>query len=157
MRRTLISLVALAAPTVLVAQAQQGRKAADPISASAPKLDPIVSFTTSEMASVVDWYAADQAALRQRYDAPDSPEQRRRMREFYDSWRARLREQDFNKLSQEGRIDYVLLDSYLKHQLALLDRQIKQKSEVAVLMPFAERLLALQDARRNLNTPDPAT
>jgi uncharacterized protein (DUF885 family) len=136
---------------------QQGAKGVTDPLGSVPKLDPLVTVPTSEMASVVDWYAADQGALRQRYDAPDSPDQRRRMREFYENWRARLRESEFNRLTQEGRVDYVLLDNYLKHQIALMDRQVKQRVETAVLLPFAERLLVLQDARRNLQVIEPAT
>jgi uncharacterized protein (DUF885 family) len=76
------------------------------------------------------------------------------MREFYTSWRARLGEIDFDKLSQEGKIDYVLLNRELKHELALLDRREKQRLEAAPLMPFADRLLALQDSRRDLKTID---
>src|SRR5207237_794381 len=79
-----------------------------------------------------------------------------RMREFYDGWRARLRELEFDRLSQEGKVDYVLLDSYLIHQLALLDRDAKQRAEVAPLLGFEDRLLALQDSRRNLETIDQA-
>jgi len=73
----------------------------------------------------------DQASLSRRYDAADSPEQRRRMREFYSGWRARLAEVAFDKLAQEGRVDYVLLDNHLTYQLALLDRQDKMRGETA--------------------------
>jgi hypothetical protein len=79
------------------------------------------------------------------------------MRQFYEGWRARLREIDFDKLTQEGKIDYVLLDNYSTHQLALLDRQLKMRAEASPLLPFAERLLALQDARRNLQPVDART
>src|SRR5207237_498899 len=46
----------------------------------------------------------------------------------------------------------VLLDNYLIHQLALLDRQNKLRAETAPILPFSDRLLALEDARRNLET-----
>ena len=111
---------------------------------------------TSELANTVDRFAADEAALSRRYDAEDSPARRRRMREFYGEWRQRLREADFDRLSQEGRIDYVLLDNHLQHALALMDRRERQLVETAPLLPFGERLLALQDARRNLETVDHA-
>jgi hypothetical protein len=57
--------------------------------------------------------------------------------------------------AQEGRIDYVLLDNYLQHQIALLDRQEKMRGETVVLLPFADRLLGLQDTRRELSPIDP--
>ncbi len=123
--------------------------------AAAPPLGPLVARPASELAPVVDRFAIDRTALTRRYDADDSPAQRKRMREFYTAWQARLREVDFAKLGAEGRVDYVLLDRYLRHQLALLDRRDKMRADEAPLLPFADRLLALQDTRRNLETIDP--
>jgi uncharacterized protein (DUF885 family) len=125
--------------------------------ATVPPLAPLVAGTTSELAGVVDRFATDRNALHRRYDAPDSPAQRTRMRDFYTDWRARLGEIDFGKLSAEGRLDYVLLDRYLRHQLALLDRADKMRGESERALPFADRLLGLQDARRNLEPIDPRT
>ena len=116
--------------------------------ASTPVLEPLTSRAGSELANVVERYTADQASLARRYDAPQSPDQRLRMREFYSAWRARLGELNFDKLSRDGRVDYVLLDNHLVYQLALLDRQEKNRQETLVILPFADRLLGLQDARR---------
>ncbi len=125
---------------------------ADPM-ASVPKLPQIVSAKGSELADVVSRFQTDQGAINRRYDA-DSPEQRPRLRGFYTSWRERLRDIDFGKLSQEGKADYVLLDNYVRYQLELADRRDKQTAETAPLLPFASRLLALHDSRRNLTTID---
>ena len=124
--------------------------------ASVPSLATLVRRPASELADVVERFTADLTSLNRRYDAAFSPAQRQRMREFYDAWRARLRELDFDKLTQEGRVDYVLLDNYAQHQLALLDRQNKLRGDAATLTPFLDRLLALQDSRRNLETIDQA-
>jgi uncharacterized protein (DUF885 family) len=124
--------------------------------ASVPPLATLIPSSSSELTEVVNRFAADQGSLNRRYDADDSPAQRQRMRAFYDAWRARLREVDFDKLSQEGKVDYVLLDNYFQHRLALLDRQNKLRAETAPLLPFADRLLALQDARRNFESVDQA-
>jgi uncharacterized protein (DUF885 family) len=122
---------------------------------AAPALGPLVARPASELAPVVERFSTDRTALTRRYDADDSPAQRKRMREFYSAWQARLREVDFGKLGAEGRVDYVLLDRYLRHQLALRDRREKMRAEEAPLLPFADRLLALQDGRRSLETIDP--
>ncbi len=132
-------VVTLAAP--LPAQDAKG---------AVPPIVSLVQQTTSELEDVVERFGSDHSSLARRYDADQSPAQRTRMRNFYEGWRARLREHDFDRLSQEGRVDYVLLDNYLRHQLAILDREQKQRSETVVLLPFADRLLALQDSRRNL-------
>jgi uncharacterized protein (DUF885 family) len=146
--------IALVVVQTLAAQTRTTRPAAD-TRATVPPLAPLVRAVTSELAAVIDRFSIDRNALNRRYDADDSPAQRRRMRQFYTDWRARLADVDFNKLGQEGRIDYVLLDRYLRHQLALLDRDDRQRSETERLLPFADRLLGLQDARRDLQVLDP--
>jgi hypothetical protein len=105
---------------------------------------------SSELVNVVERFALDRQSLMRRYDGSGSPAQRTRMRQFYGEWRGRLREHDFDRLSQEGRVDYVLLDNYLQHELALLDRDERHRTETQPLLPFSDRLLALHDARRNL-------
>lgn len=120
-----------------------------------PALGPLVARPSSELEEVVERFSTDRTALTRRYDADDSPDQRRKMREFYAGWQSQLRDVDFGKLGLEGRADYVLLDNYLKHQLALFARRDKQRAETDPLLPFADQLLGLQDARRNLTTVDP--
>ena len=122
---------------------------------SVPDLTTLVARPASELADVVDRFASDFSSISRRYDADNSPSQRVRMRDFYSAWNGRLREIDFDKLSQEGKVDYVLLGNHLKHQIDLADRQEKLRSETLVLLPFADRLLALQDSRRDLVTVNP--
>ncbi len=152
-------LVVLAALLICAASAgAQARTVTAPAGsdslASVPTLTAMVGRGASELAPVVERFTSDLSSMNRRYDATDSPTQRRRMREFYSAWSNRLREVDFDRLSEDGRVDYVLLANYLKHQLVLMDRQDKLRSETAILLPFADKLLALQDSRRNLATID---
>jgi uncharacterized protein (DUF885 family) len=155
LRRPLVALACVALPALLTAQPGGVRPTtrqqfpSDP-AAGVPALAPIVSGTRSELADVVSRFAADQQALQRRYDAPESAVQRTRMRAFYTSWRQRLGELDFSTLSTEGKVDYVLLDNHVRYQLDLMDRAARQRDETAPLLPFAARLLALQDVRRDL-------
>ena len=126
----------------------------DPV-ASVPTLGAFVARAESDLAPVVDRYSSDLRSVTRRYDATDSPDQRRRMRDFTEAWRSRLREIDFDKLNAEGRADYVLLDNHLAHQIALLGREDRKRRETAALLPFIDQLLALQDTRRNLVTVEP--
>ena len=121
---------------------------------SVPALGALVSARTSEMADVIARFASDQQVLQRRYDAPDSPAQRTRTRAFYVSWRARLGELAFDKLSQEAKADYALLENHLRYQLELMDREEIQRVEMLPLLPFADRVLQLQDERRDLKTID---
>jgi len=145
----------LCAALCVLASTAAAQRPADP-SAAVPALSPLVTRSGSELAEVIERFSIDRTGLTRRYDADDSPDQRRRMREFYTAWQARLKDLDFSKLSAEARVDYVLLASYLRHQIALLDRRDKMRASELPLLPFADRLLALQDARRNLETIDPA-
>ena len=122
---------------------------------SVPALGSLIARPSSELAEVIDRFATDRSVLGRRYDAPDSPDQRTRMRALYTAWQTRLNEVDFSKLTPEGRVDHVLLDRYLRHQIALLERREKMRVAERSLVPFADRLLSLQDARRNLATIDP--
>lgn len=122
---------------------------ADPL-LSVPVLGPLVAARGSELADIVQRFSLDLAALGRRYDAYDSPDQRQRMRGFYGAWRTRIRALDFDRLSAEGKIDYVLLDNHLRYQLDLADRQDVQRAEVVPLLPFSDAVLALHDARRDL-------
>jgi hypothetical protein len=146
--RTVVPLAVLLLASTVVAQAPDRPSTL----ASVPPLATLVYQSGSELTFVVERFSLDSSALGRRYDAVQSPAQRQRMRDFFEAWRTRLREIDFDKLGQEGRIDYVLLDNHLQYQLTLLDRRSKQRTETMALLPFADRLLALQDARRNLET-----
>ena len=153
-------LIHAALAAVLVsasAAAQQAAKApfpADPLE-SVPVLTPMTAARTSEMVDVVQRFAADQQSLGRRYDASDSPDQRARMRGFYGAWRTRLRALDFDQMSQEGKVDYILLDNHLRYQLELADRQDAMRAEMLPLLPFNDVLLRLHDARRDLETINP--
>lgn len=146
-----IAISCAVAASAVTAAAQHTPSAAESraVAATIPDLSALVG-TSSEMAPVVNWFANDQDALENRYDAPDSPAQRTRMRAFYEGWAARLGQLNYDKLSIEARVDYVLLDHYLTHQLALMDRQERERQEMASLLPFADSLLVLQDRRRAL-------
>ncbi|MEP6779327.1 MAG: hypothetical protein ABJC26_05510, partial [Gemmatimonadaceae bacterium] len=150
--------IALSLPSLVSAQKKAAPPSGDsPAMSTVPVLTSLVAKNTSDLKEIVERYTADQASLNRRYDASDSPDQRKRMREHYAGWRSRLKEMDFGKLNLEGKADYVLLDNYLQYQLALLDRTDKQRVETEPLLPFADKLLTLQDNRRDLKAVDPAT
>lgn len=105
-------ILLFAATTVGSAQAQSTQVNVD--SSSVPSLTALVARSTSELAGVVDRFNTDLGSISRRYDASDSPAQRARTREFYSVWLKRLPEIDFEKLSQEGKVDYVLVRARLE-------------------------------------------
>ncbi|HEX7123005.1 MAG TPA: hypothetical protein VF178_11585, partial [Gemmatimonadaceae bacterium] len=109
----------------------------------------------SELRDIVARYTTDANALGRRWHVDWSPMRRERMRQFYLGWQARLRELDFDRLGQQGRIDYILLNHTLRHELSLLDREEKFFAEAEPLVPFAKAVFDLMDARRRMEPIDP--
>ena len=72
-----------------------------------------------------------------------------------------MRALDFDRMSLDGKVDYVLLDNHLRYQLELADRQDAMRAEalpllpLLPLLPFSDALLMLHDARRDLETINP--
>jgi len=107
--------------------------------ASVPDLRPLLrTGSGSELADIVSRFASDDQALRRKYDLGGSAVQRARRTGFLMVWRERLRQLPFDQLSQEGRIDYVLLDSHLVHELDL--QALEQQQRVASLGSGQEQL-----------------
>jgi uncharacterized protein (DUF885 family) len=121
----------------------------------APDLAGLRARSESELASVVQRYAADRAALGRRWDVAYSPTRRARFREFYREWTGGLEALDFDRLTLEGKIDYVLMRTELRYELESLDREESLFQDIVPLIPFATTLIELQEARRRMEIPDP--
>jgi uncharacterized protein (DUF885 family) len=81
-----------------------------------------------------------------------SPEYQERFRKFYTEWQAALQKIDFDAMSQDGKVDYILFRRALERDVRQFDDQIKQMAAVEPLVPFAKPILALaaQQRRREL-------
>jgi len=120
-----------------------------------PNLVELSTLNESELAPVVERYASDRAALGRRWDVQYSPAKRARFRGFYEGWITSMNELDFDGLSLEGKIDFVLMQNELHYELESLDREEDLFQEMAPLIPFAATLIELQEARRRMEIPDP--
>ena len=110
----------------------------------------------SEMRGVIERYTADRGSLARFYSVEASSARQARMKQFYTNWLATLAKLDFDSMSQDGRIDYLLFKNHLDHELRQLDLQIKAQAEVAALVPFAQTITDLEDARRRMEAIDSA-
>jgi len=108
----------------------------------------------SELRTVIERYTADRGTLARTYPIAHSPNRQARMRQFYGEWLGRLAELNFESLSPEGRIDYLLLRNHLQHELRQLELQNKFHEEEAPFLPFASAILGLEDARRRMEPVD---
>jgi uncharacterized protein (DUF885 family) len=127
--------------------------------------------TGSELRETIERYDADHRAVGHIYSVCpsgraggsrrfggcfDEPSAARlaRYRSFYEEWLGRLKGLDFDKLSQEGKIDYLLLDNRLHRELRQLDLEAKRLEETGPFTPFAGTILGLADARRRMEPLD---
>jgi len=146
---------------------QQDRREANP-----PQPD--ADAFHSDMRGFIERYAVDRRSLNryyavekqelgaeresrgQRLAAEMSPAYRARMKKLDGEWLDRLERMDFDAMNEDGRIDYLLLRNYLRHELRQLDLQAKAFSEAAPLVPYAPSILDLEEARRRMEPIDPA-
>src|SRR5690606_41303200 len=107
--------------------------------ADAPSLEALVEIgrRDSDLRLALRRYAEDAAALRRRYDIPNSPVVLARERAFQEAWLRRLKELDFNSLNREGQIDYFLLRIRIEFELAMIDSHVRNWQDAAPLVPLA--------------------
>ncbi len=150
--RPLLPLVSLLflAPTPSVAQRGDPRPA-DWV----PPLASVIGQPTSELREVVDRYMLDRAALLRRFDVPNGPKRLAALGGFYRTWESRLGELDFGRLDLQARADWLLLRNRIARDRAGLERDSARAAETAPLLPFAGTIRALQERRRQLDSPVP--
>src|SRR6185295_6766253 len=85
-----------------------------------------------------------------------SRSRRERFKKFYTEWLTSLQSLDFDTMSQDGKIDYLLFKNHLEYELRQLDIQSKQISEIEPLLPFANKIIELEETRRRMETIDSA-
>jgi dipeptidyl aminopeptidase/acylaminoacyl peptidase/uncharacterized protein (DUF885 family) len=124
---------------------------------SVPGLDELeLDASRSELRPVIERYSADRASLSRTHTIPVSPARRSKFRQFYSDWLERLGRLSFDGLSQDGRVDYLLLKNQLEYELRRLDIQAKEAAEMGPLMPFASPIIGLEESRRRMEPIDPA-
>ncbi|HYK37132.1 DUF885 family protein [Alloacidobacterium sp.] len=123
-------------------------------SKTAPAPDTSIDTSTSEMRPYIDRFSADQELLRRFYSIPFAPQTRDRLRKFYAEWQATLTGIDFDKLSEDARIDHILFRNYLDRQTSHLDEDVQFESDVAPYVPFADKIIALFMAQREIEPID---
>src|SRR5262245_431118 len=114
--------------------------------------------TTSELRDMVDRFNLDRSAIQRFYTIPGSTTRRERMKVFYDTWLAKLPSVRFESLSQEAKVDYVLLRNRIEYERALLGREERVRRETGELVPFFDDIALMQEERQRLSfvTAEPA-
>ncbi len=107
-----------------------------------------------DLQELVKRFQADRGALERFYDGVGSPARLARLRRSAEDWRATLAQVDFEALDQDGRIDWLLLRNELEGAQSELDQEERRAREEAPLVPYAQRILALAEARQRVEPVD---
>jgi uncharacterized protein (DUF885 family) len=138
----------------LTSLAQNGRGAKP--NPGNPSVNAPDTGSVSEMRSSIERYAVDRGSLARSYTVSYSSARRDRFRKFYSDWLASLQKLDFDSMSQDGKVDYILFKNHLEYELRQLDIQARQVSEIEPLMPFGKTIADLEEARRRMEPIDSA-
>ncbi len=108
----------------------------------------------SELIDVINTFQADKYALERMYTIDESEEYYQRFSEFYDNSRARLEAIDFEELSRDGKIDYLLLKNLINKEDYFLQLEYDAFKEVASVTDFADGIYRFIRERRRGEKPD---
>lgn len=108
----------------------------------------------TELVSMITAYQADRAALSRLYTNRLSAEYFARMESFNQDYLKTLQAQNYEALSEDGKIDYVLFRNYLEKQLAELDLEKRDFMAIQSVVAFGKPLEDFVVARRRAKQPD---
>ncbi len=120
---------------------------------NAPELSELDN-AKSELRGVIERYVADRGSLTRSYPVESSPLRQARFKQFYADWLAQLGKMNFDAMSQDGKVDYVLFRNHLEHELKQSELEGKALAEVAPFLPFAQTITDLAEARRRMEKID---
>jgi hypothetical protein len=107
-----------------------------------------------QMPQVIEQFAADRMSLNRIYPVAIAPARMARFQKFYDEKLAMLAAMNFDKLSEDDQIDYLLLKNRLTADLHQLEIQKTQIAEMQSLLPFAGTIEDFLDRKREMKRPD---
>ena len=110
----------------------------------------------AEMPAIISRYSADLDTLNHTLPNALSPAKAARLKMFYSDWKSALANRNFDDMSQEDKIDYLLLKNHLTYELRQLNIRQKELDEQAPLLPFANKISSLSEARESGATINPS-
>lgn len=91
------------------------------------------------------------------YNIDISEERARRLRTYYNRQLAALTGIPFELYDQQGKIDYLLLKSYLERNLRQLDFDSENDRKMVVLLPFSDTIVRICEDRQRMKSMDAKT
>ncbi len=109
----------------------------------------------SELRPLIERFMADRGSLVRFHNVPNAPVRTAALKRFYDEAQAQLAALNFDKLSYDGQIDYLLLKNHLAYEQRTLATSAAAFAETEKLMPFVHTIFEWHETRRKLAKVDP--
>jgi hypothetical protein len=116
-------------------------------------LDEMVE-TPNRMRPILNRYSVDFRDLQRTYDIQLSAERFARGDMFFADWQTLLTQIDFQLLSQDGKVDFILFKNTLDFSRKSLALEKVRVEEIRFLIPFMDKIVKLQEERRRLHKVD---
>ncbi|MGN7514553.1 MAG: DUF885 family protein [Allomuricauda sp.] len=109
---------------------------------------------TSKLADFVTEFETDNRALNRTYIVDESEEYYQRLSTFYSDWKKRMNDVDFASLSQQGKVDYILLKNLVAKREYFLTQDYDAFKQVSEVNNFAKDIFPFIENRRRGKKPD---
>ncbi len=139
-----------APPPTKAEVAPKPRPVAEPLDLAA-----LVAKPANEAVAVVRRFEADRGSLTRAYPIRPSATRAARLRKFYADWLAALAALDSTTVSSAAREELAALRAKVGGELKDLEADAAADAAVAAYTPFAEVVVALDEARRRTDPVDP--
>jgi len=106
------------------------------------------SQSVSELYDLMNQYAADFGSLRRYYFIGSSPERRTRFTAFYKQYLKKLEQFNFNQLSVNGQVDYLLTKAKIDSDLYRLAIEESDAKQIESWVNFGTYIYTLEKERR---------
>jgi len=111
---------------------------------------------TSEVHHLMQNYESDRGSLMRFYTVTNSPERRERFKKFYEGYLQQLSSLAFDKMSQGGKVDYILFKRRIENELRTIQIEETEYNTIKKYLSFSDYIYKLEQLRRRGTTMDGA-
>jgi len=104
---------------------------------------------TNPMVEMIQHYNEDFAIMKRTYDLPFRKSHFDRWKKFLAERENAVKAVDFDKLDQDGRVDYHLIITHIEHERQLLEDEWEKETALQKYLPFAATVIQFEADRRN--------
>jgi uncharacterized protein (DUF885 family) len=135
-------------------QACEGRETEVVSLVSNPKatraLDETVAQSPEDMRQRIECVQEDLRDIEKFYNISISPHRKTRLREYFVKQLTELHTICFGSLDQQNKVDYLLLQNFIKRSLRQLDLDEEKDNKTKVLLPFGPMIILLCERRQEM-------